>query len=591
MADASAISFVFDGLFILHGGPLDDASGFVFFREIYGHLDGRLKDLGIDLFGRMLAWVIATATLLLTLWVWIEGYRIVIGRSQRSMTAFATEAMQAVMITAIATGSALGGGTLYDWVGHDLGRLVHRVLTGQDGDVFEAIDRTLGYMQMAFGFIDEIQAGDNEALQNAKYRNQGLVALGMGGPAVVAGSLLLMYKAMLALCLGFAPLFVLCLLFPQTKPLFWGWLNHLVGTLFALSVLHVMAAIATNMICAVAATFWTAKLTGASVEGVNSLAMQQGGLGLLLTTLIFGAPAIAAKFFKGLLGDFSPYSAFGQGGASQTSAAHSLHSHAPTYMHSGERTQASVQTHAHRVATPARTVAQEDRIKPVEDERSFLERYPNATASLDNSTHRGDPLPASLSSANAYKSGLSYGEEVDALIAHSPTLQGDIKKLREQSWKFSYGQNGAGSFVDRNDSRNPRIVIDGNKRGDAEEVLRALTHEVGHAEFPYRADYSSKEAYVRGALIDESAALIKNIQIRREILDASNGALDIGLNASAVNHKVYEAAYDQYMIDGDKSKALRSISKVFGGEVTRTRDGRTVTYSEYYGEHYGASKK
>lgn len=398
MADALAISFVFDGLFILHGGPLDDASGFVFFREIYGHLDGRLKDLGIDLFGRMLAWVIATATLLLTLWVWIEGYRIVIGRSQRSMTAFATEAMQAVMITAIATGSALGGGTLYDWVGHDLGRLVHRVLTGQDGDVFEAIDRTLGYMQMAFGFIDEIQVGDNEALQNSKYRNQGLVALGMGGPAVVAGSLLLMYKAMLALCLGFAPLFVLCLLFSQTKPLFWGWLNHLIGTLFALSVLHVMAAIATNMICAVAATFWTAKLTGASVEGVNSLAMQQGGLGLLLTTLIIGAPATAAKFFKGLLGDFSPYSAFGHGGASQTSATYSPHSyaHAPTYMHSGERTQAPVQTHAHRVTTPAHTVTQEDKIKPAEDERSFLERYPNATASLNASGGRGDPFPESV---------------------------------------------------------------------------------------------------------------------------------------------------------------------------------------------------
>jgi type IV secretion system protein VirB6 len=395
MAGASAFSFLFDGLTALHGGPLDDASGFVFYRELYGHLDGRLKDLGIDLFGRMLAWVIATVTALLTLWVWVEGYRIVVGRSQRSMVAFATEMMQAVTITAVATGSALGGGTLYDWVGHDLGRLVHRVITGQDGDVFEAIDRALGYMQLAFGFIDEIQTGANEALEDDKFRNLSLVALGMGGPAIVAGSLLLLYKAMLALCLGFAPLFVLCLLFPQTKPLFWGWLNHLVGTLFALSVLHVMAAIAMNMICAVAATFWTATLTGASVEGVNSLALQQGGLGLLLTTLVMGAPAIAAKFFKGLLGDFSPYSAFGHGGVGHTGATRAAHTHAHTYADPGERSQAPVQTHAHRMATPARTVAQEDRIKPAEDARSFLERYPNATASLGMSSGRGDPLPAS----------------------------------------------------------------------------------------------------------------------------------------------------------------------------------------------------
>lgn len=400
MAGASAFSFLFDGLTALHGGPLDDASGFVFYRELYGHLDGRLKDLGIDLFGRMLAWVIATATVLLTLWVWIEGYRIVVGRSQRSMVAFATEAMQAVTITAVATGSALGGGTLYDWVGHDLGRLVHRVITGQDGDVFEAIDRALGYMQLAFGFIDEIQTGANEALEDDKFRNLSLVALGMGGPAIVAGSLLLLYKAMLALCLGFAPLFVLCLLFPQTKPLFWGWLNHLVGTLFALSVLHVMAAIAMNMICAVAATFWTATLTGASVEGVDSLALQQGGLGLLLTTSVIGAPAIAAKFFKGLLGDFSPYSVFGHAGATRTSTAQVSHPHTHTRAHAyadpGERSQAPVQTHAHRLATPVRTGAQEDKIKPAEDTRSFLERYPNATASLDEPSHKGDALPEGI---------------------------------------------------------------------------------------------------------------------------------------------------------------------------------------------------
>lgn len=199
MSDASAMSFLFDGLTALHGGPLDDASGFVFYRELYGHLDGMVKRFGFDLFGRMLAWVSFAATSLLTFWVWIEGYRIVIGRSQRSMTAFLTEMVQAVTITALAAGAALGGTTLYDWVGHDLGRMVHRVLTGQTGDVFESIDRTLGYMQLAFGFIDEIQTGGSEALENAKYRNLSFVAVGMGGPAIIAGALLLTYKVMLAL--------------------------------------------------------------------------------------------------------------------------------------------------------------------------------------------------------------------------------------------------------------------------------------------------------------------------------------------------------------------------------------------------------
>lgn len=421
MAEPS-ISFLFDGLTALHGGPLDDASGYVAFRVLYEHLDGMVRQFGIDLFGRTLAWVGVAANILVTLWLLIEGLRILNGRSLRSMTEFTGDMLRAAAITAVATGAALGGGTLYDWVNHDLGQMVHRVITGQAGDVFEGIDRMLGYMQMAFGFIDGIQAGDNHALLNAKERNLGFVAVGMGGPAVVAGALLLMYKLMLALCLGFAPLFVLCLLFPWAKPLFWGWLNHLVGVLFALSVLHVMAAIAVNMICAVAATFWTAKLTGASVEGVNSLAMQQGGLGLILTTLIVGAPAAAAKFFKGLLGDFSPYSAFGHGGAPRAHTAHAAdpHTHTRVYADPGERPQAPVQMHAHRVAAPVRTAAQEDRIKPAEDARSFLERYPNATASLGEPIGRGDPNPA-INAVSARSTGRDADQSVrrfDGLEIH-----------------------------------------------------------------------------------------------------------------------------------------------------------------------------
>ncbi len=42
------------------------------------------------------------------------------------------------------------------------------------------------------------------------------------------------------------------------------------------------------------------------------MAMQQGGLGLILTTLIVSAPPIAAMLFQGTLGQFSPYNAFHQ---------------------------------------------------------------------------------------------------------------------------------------------------------------------------------------------------------------------------------------------------------------------------------------
>lgn len=48
-----------------------------------------------------------------------------------------------------------------------------------------------------------------------------------------------------------------------------------IGTMFSLALLSVMVAIALKMVLAVAATFWVGRFTGASTEGINSMALQQ----------------------------------------------------------------------------------------------------------------------------------------------------------------------------------------------------------------------------------------------------------------------------------------------------------------------------
>ncbi|MBN5019530.1 type VI secretion protein, partial [Stenotrophomonas maltophilia] len=58
-------------------------------------------------------------------------------------------------------------------------------------------------------------------------------------------------------------------------------------------------------------------LEGASSDGMTSQAMQQGGMGLILTTLILTAPPMAAMFFQGTLGGFAPYSQIGGSAAGQ----------------------------------------------------------------------------------------------------------------------------------------------------------------------------------------------------------------------------------------------------------------------------------
>jgi hypothetical protein len=80
--------------------------------------------------------------------------------------------------------------------------------------------------------------------------------------------------------------------------------------MFSLAVLSVMVALALDVVMAVAASFWVGKFMGGSSEGVNSMAMQQGGLGLILTMLIISAPPMAASFFQGVLANFNPYSSF-----------------------------------------------------------------------------------------------------------------------------------------------------------------------------------------------------------------------------------------------------------------------------------------
>src|SRR3546814_3271089 len=86
-----------------------------------------------------------------------------------------------------------------------------------------------------------------------------------------------------------------------------------------LALLSVMVAIALKMVLAVAAAFWVGSFTGATTEGINSMALRQGGLGLILTVLIVTAPPMAAAFFQGMLGAFTPYTAFSSDGGARAS--------------------------------------------------------------------------------------------------------------------------------------------------------------------------------------------------------------------------------------------------------------------------------
>ena len=93
---------------------------FVFFRTILTYLRKQISDFGIELMGNMMTWVGGMALVLMTLWVLIQGFRIVTGRSRDSMMVLVTN-----MARPFFHGGAGGDGV--DCVGYGDSR-VRRVL-------------------------------------------------------------------------------------------------------------------------------------------------------------------------------------------------------------------------------------------------------------------------------------------------------------------------------------------------------------------------------------------------------------------------------------------------------------------------------
>lgn len=293
---------------------------FVFFDLILDYLTKEIREFGIEMMGRGMQWVGTMALVLMTCWIMFQGYRIVTGRSRESMMLLVTSSLRATLVLTIATSMAVFGADLHQLLGEGVKKEINWLVTGKHEDPEAAIDRNLAWMQVAMGSIDSIESAGDPSIEQAKTRAEWFTGIGTGGPALVGGTMLLLYEAAIALFLGLGPLFILSLLFDQTRGLFSRWLYYGIGTMFSMAVLSAMVSIALDMVSRVAAAFWGTALVGYLVgddfsQGITSQAMQQGGLGIILTVLIVSTPPMAAMFFQGTLGYAATSSAFAGAGA------------------------------------------------------------------------------------------------------------------------------------------------------------------------------------------------------------------------------------------------------------------------------------
>ncbi|WP_239739840.1 MULTISPECIES: type IV secretion system protein [Luteibacter] len=302
--------------------PLGGATNFVFFTQINNFLRDEIDYMQWRLLSSAASIIGLVAVVVLTVWIMFQGFRIVTGQSRQPMMVLVGDALRATLIVFIATTAAYSSSSVYWKLSDGMSSTIASYVTADSSSPFQSIDDNLAQMEVALAIIDSVDPGNsgkNDEEQASKDRNRWFTGIGIAGPSVIAGSMLLLNKIALALFIGFGPIFIMCLLFEQTKQLFSKWLLYGIGTVFSLAVLSVMVAIAMKMMKAITAAFAAKYLATfadiGSTDGINSMALQQGGVGLLLSTLIVMAPPMAAAFFQGTLGQFASYSSFGNVGS------------------------------------------------------------------------------------------------------------------------------------------------------------------------------------------------------------------------------------------------------------------------------------
>lgn len=296
---------------------MGDLGTYTYFVLIYNYLQHEIDKFQSNTMANMMIWVSGLALTLVTLWIIIQGYRMVTGQSQRSMMAMVSDMARIVLIVTAATTMGIAGTDIQQFLSANgtLASGISSIVAGTDSPITE-IDRNMAATQLTLAAIDVVQIapGDTESAGD-KARAEFMAGFGAGGPAMAAGAMLLMYQFTMAIFIGFGPLFIMCLIFEQTKDLFKKWLMYGIGTMFSIAMLCVVTGIVLQLTERVAAAMWASSvinsITGMQAEGFSSQALQQGGIGLLMTVLIISVPPMTARFFGDTVGSFMQYSAFG----------------------------------------------------------------------------------------------------------------------------------------------------------------------------------------------------------------------------------------------------------------------------------------
>ena len=194
-------------------------------------------------------------TMLLTLYVAIMGYRLLLGQSQLRVSDFALNAVKLGVVIALATQWDTYQTVVYDLLFRGPQQLagaiasaVHPDSTLLHGDVFDGLQTAFDELSgFGAGYASHAPASASPLLGGAGF---GALLLTSSASVLLLSTLgvLLVAKIVLGLLLAVGPLFIALLLFESTRGVFEGWLRASLAFAFAPLATTVLLGIALTML-------------------------------------------------------------------------------------------------------------------------------------------------------------------------------------------------------------------------------------------------------------------------------------------------------------------------------------------------------
>ena len=182
----------------------------------------------------------ALLTSLLTIFVAVIGYRLLLGRSQLRITDLALTMVKLGIVLALATRWEAYQTLVYDFLFDGPAQLAGTMLNAVQpegsvfrGDVFTGLQRALDALNVfATGYSRQVPTTTSPLLGGPSF---GAMALTLSSGVLLLSSLgvLLAAKIVLGLLLAVGPIFIMLLLFDSTRGVFEGWLRACLAFAFA----------------------------------------------------------------------------------------------------------------------------------------------------------------------------------------------------------------------------------------------------------------------------------------------------------------------------------------------------------------------